>query len=215
MIFINLMSGLLASWVSGAHAESFRLVQSLIVSRHGIRSPYPPTNGTVTDYSSYTYKVFPDNNTWGMTFEAFSDQHLTPHGEITLPYVGGYYSESLAAAGMDLSPSCENIVCFADDNSRDINSAHLWLQGFNCPDIPVLVVNSTSYASMQPVLSDHFDTGCPLATEEQVNGLYGGDVDALTDMYSDEIDMVSSSSRVLKPSRLINFLVPNVGQSNP
>ncbi len=51
-------------------------------------------------------------------------------------------------------------------------------------------VNATSYPGMQPVLSDHYDVGCPLATEEQVNGLYGGDVDALTDMYFDGIQKV-------------------------
>ena len=51
-------------------------------------------------------------------------------------------------------------------------------------------VNATSYPGMQPVLSDHYDVGCPLATEEQVNGLYGGNVDALTDMYFDGIQKV-------------------------
>eukprot|EP00602_Paraphysomonas_sp_CaronLab_P012895 CAMPEP_0185038310 /NCGR_PEP_ID=MMETSP1103-20130426/33824_1 /TAXON_ID=36769 /ORGANISM="Paraphysomonas bandaiensis, Strain Caron Lab Isolate" /LENGTH=399 /DNA_ID=CAMNT_0027576683 /DNA_START=325 /DNA_END=1524 /DNA_ORIENTATION=+ len=81
-------------------------------------------------------------------------------------------------------------MCFADDSSRDINTAELWLQGFGCSSVPVNVVNDESYPSMQPVLSDHFDSGCPLATEEQVNGLYGGDVDALTEMYDNEIQGV-------------------------
>jgi hypothetical protein len=38
--------------------------------------------------------------------------------------------------------------------------------------------------------SYQFDA-CPLSTEEQVSGLYGGNVDALTDMYADEIQMVN------------------------
>lgn len=171
---------------------TYLLVQSVIVSRHGIRTPYPPTNGTVTDFSSYTAKLFPDNTTWGMTFNAFSEQYLTPHGEKILPYVGSYYQQSLADAGLDLS-SCQDIVCFADDSTRDIQTAHHWLDGFGCPDVPVRVVNGSSkWASMVPVLSDHYQfAACPLATEEQVNGLYGGNVDALTDMYTDEIQMVN------------------------
>jgi hypothetical protein len=55
-------------------ADTFVLVQSVIVSRHGIRTPYPPSNGTVDDFSSYTYKQFPDNSSWGMPYESFSEQ---------------------------------------------------------------------------------------------------------------------------------------------
>lgn len=172
-------------------AIEYRLVQSVIVSRHGIRTPYPPTNGTVTDFSSYTYKKFPDNSTWMMSYEAFSEQELTPHGEAILPYVGAYYKESLSAGGLDLS-ACGNIVCFADDSTRDIQTAGYWLEGFGCPNVEVRIVNSDTYSSMQPVLSDHyFFEECPLATEEQVDGLYGGNVNALTDMYSDEIELVN------------------------
>lgn len=172
-------------------ATDYTLVQSIVVSRHGIRTPYPPTNGTVTDFSSYTYKQFPDNNTWGMSYDAFADQYLTPHGEAILPLVGAYYKDILADGGLDLS-SCENIVCFSDESTRDIQTANHWLGGFGCPDVEVREVTSSSYSSMQPVLSDHyFFEACPLATEEQVNGLYGGNVDALTDMYSDEIELVN------------------------
>ena len=180
-----------ASLVPVCAVDGYVLVQSVVVSRHGIRTPYPPTNGTVTDFSSYTYKEFPDNTDWGMSYTAFSEQYLTPHGEKILPYVGSYYAESLTANGLDLL-SCEDIVCFADGSTRDVQTANLWLDGFGCSEVPVRVVNETSYSSMQPVLSDHyFFEACPLATEEQVNGLYGGNVDALTDMYSDEIDTVN------------------------
>ncbi len=56
------------------------LVQVVMVSRHGIRTPFAPPFGTVTDYTAYTDKIFPDNNTWGMTYDAFANQHITPHG---------------------------------------------------------------------------------------------------------------------------------------
>jgi hypothetical protein len=169
--------------------SAMKLIQVTIVSRHGIRTPYPPDNGTVTDFTSYTNKLFPDNTSWGMTYEAFADQHITPHGEKILPYLGAYYSEKFLSESLDLS-SCQNIVCFADDSSRDISTGQLWLEGFGCPSIPVHVANSTSNPDMQPVLSDHYYSGCDVATEDQVNGLYGGNVNALTDMYYDEIQGV-------------------------
>ena len=56
---------------------------------------------------------------------------------------------------------------------------------FGCPPPEVDVVYNNS--EMFPVLSDHFDMGCALATEEQVDGLYGGDPTALTDMYYNHI----------------------------
>ena len=170
-------------------AGKLELIQVAVVTRHGIRTPFPPDNGTVTDFTSYTNLIFPDNNTWGMTYDAFASQHITPHGELIIPYLGAYYAEQYRNESLDLS-SCENIVCFADDSTRDIDTASLWLQGFGCPEVPVYVVSSDSYPEMQPVLSDQYDVGCPLATEEQVDGLYGGDVDALTTMYQDEIQAV-------------------------
>ena len=60
------------------------LVQVVMVSRHGIRSPYPPTNGTLNDYSSYTPLVFPNATAWGMTEVEFETQHLSPQGEVLI-----------------------------------------------------------------------------------------------------------------------------------
>ena len=53
-----------------------------MVSRHGIRTPYPADNGTVTDYSSYTNLDFPNASEWNMTYDAFANQYLTPHGQV-------------------------------------------------------------------------------------------------------------------------------------
>jgi hypothetical protein len=189
MFSLLALTSLLAGSKLLVRGDDYELLQVVIVTRHGIRTPYPPDNGTVTDFTSYTDLIFPDNNTWGMTYEAFADQHLTPHGRMIIPYLGAYYSQKFANESLDLS-SCKNIVCFADNSSRDIDTAALWLEGFGCPEVPVYVVGSDSYPEMQPVLSDNYDVGCPLATEEQVDGLYGGDVDALTAMYNDEIQAV-------------------------
>jgi hypothetical protein len=165
------------------------LIQVLYVSRHGIRSPYPPNYGTLDDFSAYTQKIFPSNEEWGMTYQDFTHQRLTPHGKKVLPYFGSYFAARFVNDGLDFGV-CQNIVCYADDSSRDIDSAKLWLEGFGCPNVPVNIVNTTHHAELRPVLYDLFDSGCPIATEEQVLGTFGGSVDALTKSYSSSIDLI-------------------------
>ena len=46
--------------------------------------------------------------------------------------------------------------------------------GFGCGGATPVHVANASLPAMAPVCSDHYDTGCALATEEQVAGLYGG-----------------------------------------
>jgi hypothetical protein len=164
------------------------LKQVIYVSRHGIRSPYPPNYGTVEDFSAYTNKKFPSHEAWGMTQKDFAKQKLTPHGKKILPYVGSYFYERFTADQFNLN--CENIICFADDSSRDIETAHLWLKGFGCPETFVNIVNRTHSSDMLPVLYDLFNSGCPIASEEQTLGLIGGNVDALTTMYASSIELV-------------------------
>lgn len=190
-LFIALFSLLASAPLAVRAQEDMELLQVVYVSRHGIRTPYAPDFGTVTDFTAYTQKPFPTNDSWGMTMEAFANQHLTPHGKKILPLLGSYYAEKFANGSLSVGNTCDNIMCFADDSSRDIDTAGLWLEGLGCPDITVNVVNSTNYPQLQPVLSDHNAT-CPLATEEQVNGLYGGDIDALVSMYSTQIQEVNN-----------------------
>ena len=165
------------------------LVQTLIVSRHGIRSPFPPNYGTTSDFTSYTNKIFPNNDSWGMSADAFRQQHLTPHGKKIVPYMGAYNAERLAVDGLQFS-DCTDVVCFADDNERDILTAELWLQGMGCQNVTVKIVNSTSYPEMQSVVQDHYDVGCLPATEDMVKGLYGGNPNTYTDMYATQIQTV-------------------------
>ncbi len=86
------------------------------------------------------------------------------------------------------------VWCYADfyqtKSRRDIQTAELWLEGFDCNTTEVRIVTDSENANMAPVLSDHYDNGCPLPSEEQIDGLYGGDVDALTEMYRDDIQKV-------------------------
>jgi len=172
------------------------LVQVVMVSRHSIRTPYGPTNGTVSDFSSYTALEFPTNVEWNMTEYEFENQYVTPQGTILMERLGSYYRERWGADGLS-QLSCEEVVCFADyagQASRDVDSAVAWLDGFAiCPDVPIQLVNDTTNPQLQGVLSDHYQIApCELATEDQVMGLYGGNPQALTTMYQDAIVQVSA-----------------------
>eukprot|EP00008_Paramoeba_atlantica_P007862 CAMPEP_0201490700 /NCGR_PEP_ID=MMETSP0151_2-20130828/27098_1 /ASSEMBLY_ACC=CAM_ASM_000257 /TAXON_ID=200890 /ORGANISM="Paramoeba atlantica, Strain 621/1 / CCAP 1560/9" /LENGTH=404 /DNA_ID=CAMNT_0047876759 /DNA_START=337 /DNA_END=1551 /DNA_ORIENTATION=- len=97
--------------------------------------------------------------------------------------MGKYYRERYVNESLFNDTDCTKIVVYADDSTRDIQTAQGWLQGFGCPNLDIQV----NVTELIPVLSDHIDHGCPLASEEQVDGLYGGDVDAITQMYHDHI----------------------------
>lgn len=174
---------------SSPSPSDLELYQVVYVSRHGIRSPYPPNYGSLDDFSAYTNKEFPSHTAWGMSYNDFTKQKLTPHGKRILPYVGSYFAERWIADGLDLT-SCQNIMCYADDSSRDIDTAKLWLEGFGCNDISVKIVNKTTNSGMLPIVYDLFNSGCPIATEEQTLGLFGGNVDALTNMYATSIELI-------------------------
>lgn len=106
-----------------------------------------------------------------MTQTSFENQDITPHGATLIPLLGSYYKSYYENLGLDFS-DCSGITVYADDSSekstRDLVTAQLWMQGFGCPDVEIALVNKDNNVDMQPVLSDHFDVGCPLATQEQV-----------------------------------------------
>ena len=175
-----------------------RLINVLHVSRHGVRTPYPPTAGTVNDWSAYTPLQPPGAGAWGMDQSAFEDQHLTPHGKSLIKLLGAYFREKWDNASLWAGQDpCNNsslggvTVAFADNSKRDVQTGHAFLEGFGCPSVPVHVANG-SLPEMEPVLSDGYkQPGCPLATEEQVTGLYGGSVAALTNAWSDPIGSIA------------------------
>ena len=105
------MSGLAAiallatgvSVCSGAPSERSGLVLEAVVyvSRHGIRSPYPPTGAvSASDWRPYTTQPPPDAAAWGDTEAAFLNQELTPHGAAVVRTLGGYLREKWANASL-------------------------------------------------------------------------------------------------------------------
>ena len=189
MLHLRNLGGLLLLLRSVVSAPTLK--QVTYFSRHGVRTPYPPSYGTATDWRNYTDLAPPGAAAYnGMSQEAFETQQLTPHGALLIPLVGAYFREKWANASLFASAGgCDAIVAFADDSTRDVQTAAGFLEGFGCGGAAVHVANA-SLPVMEPVCSDHYDTGCALATEEQVAGLYGGNVGALTNAYAHLITRV-------------------------
>lgn len=203
-----------------SEAKSLTLVNSAIVSRHGVRSPYPPTNSTsASDVSMYSGRPFPTWQDWGYSTEKeYADQDLTPHGQRILPYVGSYYRQLYSNLSLDIG--CDKVWCYADftsgNSTRDVETARLWLEGFNCTETETevrIVTTTNENKGMAPVLSDHFDNGCPLPTEDQIDGLWGGDVNALTDMYADGITAVQDVLRMPANATICENVNPDFDKS--
>ena len=174
----------------------YTLILSTIVSRHGIRAPFQPPNMTECNkYDKYSNRTFPDYPDWNMTEAEYCSQELTPHGIEVVPRMGEFYRKYFEELTPDFDYQCSKITVYADGNStRDIQTANLLVKGMGCDgQTEVIEPNDQNVLPtvVYPVVSDHSNNlGCPLATEDQVSGLYGGDVDALTDAYSSQIQTI-------------------------
>jgi hypothetical protein len=187
------------------NTNEYIAVTSVLVQRHGVRSPYPaPEQTNNSDYSLYTARQFPSAQDWGMTEYEYNNQYLTPHGRAILPKMGKWYKDyykKLFGTAVD----CSRVSVFSDNSIRDIDTAKLLVQdenGLNCPSVDVIVPAQaafSNYADLAPVLSDNTQVNnCPVATETQVTGLYGGfgatgpDASSLTSLFETGIDFITN-----------------------
>ena len=168
---------------SSAAPTDLTLDGVVYVSRHGVRAPYGPivdAEGTAAandDWSAWTSKAAKNAEDYGMDADAFAAQELTPHGMALMPLLGSYVADRWRALGLDVGGDW---AVFADDSTRDWQTAALWLEGAGRGDVPVRVGNA-SLPNLIPVLSDSVLYGAGAdATEEQTLGLFGGDVACFT-----------------------------------
>ncbi|EGB03031.1 expressed protein [Aureococcus anophagefferens] len=175
---------------SSAAPTDLTLDGVVYVSRHGVRAPYGPivdaagTAAANDDWSAWTSKAAKNAEDYGMDADAFAAQELTPHGMALMPLLGSYVADRWRALGLDVGGDW---AVFADDSTRDWQTAALWLEGAGRGDVPVRVGNA-SLPNLIPVLSDSVLYGAGAdATEEQTLGLFGGDVAALTAAYEDDM----------------------------
>jgi hypothetical protein len=61
------------------------------------------------------------------------------------------------------------------------------MNGLGCDANNTFEVNDLSLPDLLPVVTDSATFGCPLPTETQIDGLFGGDYDALLVQYEQQI----------------------------
>lgn len=179
-------------------AESLTLVQTLIVSRHSIRTPMAAPFSDVGDISAYSTRKWPSAADWGMTQKEVDNQFLTPRGIEVARLTGEFYRETFnSGTPTPISNllTCDQVTVFSDGGAyRDFQTAQAWLEGFGCPapeETNIIQINQSSLPTMQPVVATAFQIdGCSAASEEQVNGTYGGNVAALTARFAASIQKV-------------------------
>ena len=120
----------------GGHPAA-KLVSVTYVSRHGVRTPYPPPVATADDWSAYTPLTPPGASEWGMSQEAFETQELTPHGQGLIKLMGRYFRSKWDNMSLfEGTDPCHGgngiVVAYADDSTRDIQTGKRWLEGFGC-----------------------------------------------------------------------------------
>eukprot|EP00854_Cymbomonas_tetramitiformis_P000780 gene780-1252_t len=100
----------------------------VIVSRHGIRTPYGPDGGDLSSESfmkfSHVWPELPvDAAAWGVP--TMAGQLLTAHGELNIRAMGSFYASqaryaallgSRGEAGEDVN--CSNVFLYADNSTR-------------------------------------------------------------------------------------------------
>ena len=158
-----------------------------IVSRHGVRPPYPPSHTDGSSWAPWTAQAPPTAADWDMDAAAFASQELTPHGALILPLFSSWMRAKydaldpsfLGPVGVD--GTCLRVVAVADDSARDWQTAAAFIDGFGCgrerPSI--LVANATMFPDLRAVLSDDHASAdakegeCKRSDLEQTSGLLG------------------------------------------
>ena len=170
------------------------LLASVVYFRHGQRAPFR-ADGDAAAYgpSIWSTRPFPSLADWGMSEAAFLEHRLTPHGHALLQHTGEYMRQT-----SEFASSVCNVptVFLADDSTRDFESAAEFGRGYLAPAgcaTPPLLVGNISSPGLAAIANDHqLPPACPQADEATVQQYFGGDMQALTDLYRLEIDRIGA-----------------------
>jgi len=141
----------------------------LAVSRHTIKS-------MIKDYKGLGLSDKDIDQSYGAV-----NGDATPHGLLFATKLGAHYREQYGAA-LDLAggAGCEQIGrvvrVYADEDARDRETGNRWLEGF----APGCELSSVSGELEHTVLQEGkvLLPGCEYASEQEVKGLIGGDINA-------------------------------------
>jgi hypothetical protein len=199
-----------AAPAGGAGDGQLVLEKVILLSRHGIRTPYPAGYIGFDNYSvlSADGRVWPSvvpplDPAWGANGNAF----LTAHGSAVLTAHGRYYRDETWS---DLGgQSCSDLTVYADpdpNTHRDLNTARAFMSGM-LPGCPGLVDPAGAAIQHGPEVSAIFNqgnpksflhgvtpAGCPgMPAEGLLGGAFGGSISNLADNAADELEQLGKA----------------------
>jgi len=155
--------------VAAESGEETQLELVLAVSRHGIES-------MIQDYKKLGLTDKEIDQDYGAP-----DSHATPHSLEFAKLLGAKYREQYGEALKLTNASCEAlneaVKIYADNDERDESSGYQWLAGFapgcNLSALSGEHTHVLLHEGKESMLSD----GCTYASQEEVEGLIGGNID--------------------------------------
>eukprot|EP00300_Choanocystis_sp_HF-7_P022287 c21482_g1_i1.p1 GENE.c21482_g1_i1~~c21482_g1_i1.p1 ORF type:complete len:502 (+),score=80.70 c21482_g1_i1:35-1507(+) len=171
------------------------LLSSIIISRHGVRTPYGPNGDDLNPqaFRPFSNLTFPlGKDAWGVDGVAM----LTPHGAEAVHRMGQWYGTNARYSQFVPSPSntarCEDLVFFADDLERDVETAHQFLLGM-APHCASSISISTQDAERLFNQGQYVTDQCRLSSLPHSESLAGGgNATALLDYYMPLLDRINS-----------------------
>ena len=171
------------------------LAATVLISRHGQRPPYPlPHDTSAAGPSIWTARPLPSAADWGMTEEDFAHQMLTPNGKLQMQNMGAFMASQLA------EPCKGQITFIADDSRRDVQSAEAFRSGLGCAnDVAINVSVAIGGDSESP---------CTGPDEAVVSELFGGNAEALTELYRPQIQLLDEVTGCCKAEACAAYGLP-------
>jgi len=185
MLHLSLILGFLAcsaAFHGVTSNSSLKFKKLVLLSRHGIRTPYPASSLGLSSYRAFSR----DNRVWPETpadWGAAGEEHLTDHGMKVLQLMGEYYRASL-----DFNASVASSTFYADVDAsdRDLQTAQSFLHGMGF-NAPVILQNKTCTTWLFNQGGAPPSSECGLPSEAQVQGTLGGDINRYTAQYKDTV----------------------------
>lgn len=174
---------------------SSTLLSSIIISRHGVRTPYGPNGDDFNEeaFRAFSNLSFPVGKAeWGVDGIGI----LTPNGAEAVRRMGTWYGSDARYSAFVPSESndvhCEDLVFFADNCQRDIETAREFAKGM-APQCSGVTQISTENAAILFNEGSLTSPQCRMSPREQSQALAGGaNATALTEYYLPLINRVGS-----------------------
>ena len=149
----------------------------IVISRHGVRTPFSPTGGSLDEKSFFPYsskwEEFPvTKEQWGVP--TVQGQLLTDHGKVVINRMGQYFGEyySTLLSNVDCN---KDLFFYSDNCTRDVQTATEFLTGMSnkCAkgSIPRISIDNAKFLFNQGGLQT---STCRLPPQKEVDALVGG-----------------------------------------